>query len=155
MAVGANSSREHSSSTGTVHRLPTSPDSLIDRLLRLLKLQVELGVAEVKQVAKSALMAVAVAVLAILFLISSLVVLITGAVVAIAGGVWAPPVLAGGGVALLSLTAMGWSIWRLRSLEWPRETVTSLQTNTHWLRGKLASTLTLPRRRAPYRRDSA
>ena len=85
--------------------------------------------------------------LAILFLIASLVVLVTGAVIAIAGGVWAPPVLAGGGVAVISLLALGWSVWRLRNLEWPRETVTALKTNTHWLREKLASTLTLPRRR--------
>jgi hypothetical protein len=40
--------------------------------LSLLKLQVELGVAEVKQVAKRALIAVGVALLGFLFLIASL-----------------------------------------------------------------------------------
>jgi hypothetical protein len=129
---------------------PASPDSLIDRVLRLVKLQVELGVAEVKQVAKSAIVAVAVAVLAVLFFIASLVVLITGGVVAMAGGVWAPPVIAGGGVALISLAALGWSVWRLRNLEWPRETVTSLQTNSRWLGAKLKSTLTMPARRGTH-----
>ena len=146
MSGGANAPL--GSRTATVHRLPTTepakPDSLIDRVVRLLKLQVELGVAEVKQVAKSALVAVAVAVLGFLFLIASLVVLITGGVVGIAGGVAGPLVIAGGGVALISLAALGWSIWRLRNLEWPRETVTSLQTNSRWLGAKLKSTLTMP-----------
>jgi hypothetical protein len=132
--------------------LPTAPHarsgSLIDRVLRLVRLQVELGVTEVKQVAKSALVAVSVAVLAFLFLIASLVALITGGVVAIADGVWAPLVIAGGGVALISLAALGWSVWRLRNLDWPRETVTSLKTNSRWLREKLASTLTVPGSRA-------
>jgi Putative Actinobacterial Holin-X, holin superfamily III len=146
MSGGANTPL--GSRTATVHRLPTAepakPDSLIDRVLRLLKLQVELGVAEVKRVAKSALVAVAVAVLGFLFLIASLVVLITGGVVAMAGGVSGPLVIAGGGVALISLAALGWSIWLLRNLEWPRETVTSLQTNSRWLGAKLKSTLTMP-----------
>jgi Putative Actinobacterial Holin-X, holin superfamily III len=136
------------SRTATVHRLPTTepakPDSLIDRVVRLLKLQVELGVVEVKQAAKSALVAVAVAVLGFLFLVASLVVLITGGVVGMAGGVSGPLVIAGGGVALISLAALGWSIWRLRNLELPRETVTSLQTNSRWLGAKLKSTLTMP-----------
>jgi hypothetical protein len=59
---------------------PAKPDSLIDRVLKLVKLQLELGVAEVKQIAKSAMVAVGVAMLGFLFLIASLVVLITGGV---------------------------------------------------------------------------
>jgi hypothetical protein len=118
-----------------------------------LKLQVELGVAEVKQVAKRALVAVAVALVAFVALIASIVVLITGGVAAIGREVWAPFVLAGGGVAMISLAAIGWSIWRLRSLDWPRETVTELKTNSRWLQDEVASTLSFRRRRASYRRE--
>jgi hypothetical protein len=123
-------------------------------VLKLVKLQLELGVAEVKQIGKSAMVAVGVAVLGFLFLIASLVVLITGGVVAIAGGVWAPLVIAGGGVALISVAALGWAVWRLRTLDWPRETVTSLKTNSRWLQEKLASTVTIPRRRTTYRQGT-
>jgi Putative Actinobacterial Holin-X, holin superfamily III len=156
MSVGANP--PHSSTTATVHRLPTpepaKPDSLIDRVLKLVKLQLELGVAEVKQVAKSALIAVAVALLAFVALIASLVVLVTGGVAASLGAVWAPFVVAGGGVALISLAALGLTVWRLRNLDWPRETVASLKSNSRWLQDKLASTVTIPRRRPAYRQDS-
>jgi hypothetical protein len=110
MAVEPNPSRGRSTGA-TVHHLPTrEPESLTDRLLRLLKLQVELGVAEVTQLAKRALVAVAVALVAFVALIASIVVLITGGVAAIGREVWAPFVLAGGGVALISLAAIGWSI---------------------------------------------
>jgi Putative Actinobacterial Holin-X, holin superfamily III len=147
MAIEPNSPQQRSSG-GTVHRLPSAephPESLTDRLLKLLKLQVELGVAEVKQTAKSALVAVAVALVALIALIASVVVLFSGAVAAIGGAVWGPLVLAGGGVTLISLAALGWSIWRLRHLKWPSETVATLKTNSRWLQEEVASTLTIPR----------
>ena len=154
MAVEPVPSQDRSSGA-TVHHLPIrEPDSLTDRLLRLLQLQVELGVAEVKQVAKTALVAVAVALVAFVAFIASIVVLITGGVAAIGREVWAPFVLAGGGVAVISLAAIGWSVWRLRTLDWPRETVTELKTNSRWLQDKMASTLTIPGRRTAHRRDS-
>jgi hypothetical protein len=124
-------------------------------VLKLVKLQLELGIAEVKQVAKRALVAVAVAVLAFLFFIASFVLLIAGGVAAVGREVWAPFVLAGGGVALISLAAIGWSMWRLRHLEWPRETVTTLKTNSRWLQDTVAATLTIPgrRRHSAHHRD--
>jgi hypothetical protein len=138
----------------TVHRLPTRVDSrpipsptpdesLLGRLVRLLKLELELGLAETRDLVLSALMAVAVAVPALVLLLASFVVLIAAAFAPLFGAAWQHLLIAGGGVALLALAAIGWSAWRLTHLSWPKETVQSFQENWRWLGAQLRSKLTL------------
>jgi len=131
----------------TVHRLsvPTSPDDegVVARLTRLLKLEVELGLAETRSVVRSIALAIAVGVPAAIALIAALVVLLAGAVAPLFGAPWQPMVVAGGGVALLSLAALGWSVWRLTHLSWPTETLKSFEENWRWLAAQLRSRLTL------------
>jgi hypothetical protein len=76
-------------------------------------------------------------------LIASLVVLVAGAVSPFFGARWEPLVIAGGGVALLSLIALAWSAWRLTHLSWPTETLRSFEENWRWLATQLRSRLTL------------
>jgi hypothetical protein len=131
----------------TVHRLPvpTQPDDegVVARLARLLKLEVELGLAETRSVVRRIALAIAVGVPAAIALIASLVVLLAGAVAPLFGARWQPMVIAGGGVALLSLAALGWSAWRLMHLSWPTETLKSFEENWRWLAAQLRSRLTL------------
>lgn len=131
-----------------VRRLPTRPeathdDSLIGRLVKLGKLEVELGVAETRDVVMAAVKAVAVAVPAAVLLLASLIVLIAAALAPLFNAAWEHLLIAGGGVALLALAALAWSAWRLTHLSWPRETVTSFQENWQWLGAQLRSRLRL------------
>jgi len=131
----------------TVHRLPVpappEDDAVLARLTRLLRLELELGVAETRELARMLLMAIAVAVPAAIALIAAVVVLLAAALSPIFGARWEPLLIAGGGVALLSLGALAWSAWRLTHLSWPKETLRSLEENWRWLAAQLRSRLTL------------
>lgn len=131
----------------TVHHLPVRPEpdhdeSVLGRLLKLGKLEVELGLAETRDVVVSAVIAIAVAIPAAVLLLASFVVLIAAAFAPLFRAHWQHLVIAGGGVALLALAALAWSAWRLTHLSWPKETVSSFQENWQWLGAQLRSRLT-------------
>jgi Putative Actinobacterial Holin-X, holin superfamily III len=145
----------------SVHRLPTSAragdgldkptpadDGVVPRLGRLLRLEVELGLAEARGLLQSVVIAVALAVVAAIALIAALVVLVAAAVAPLFGAAWQHLAVAGGGVALLALAVLGWSAWRLTHLSWPTETLKSVEENWQWLAAQLRSRLTLRSRAA-------
>ena len=131
----------------TVHRLPTpataEDEGVIARFTRLLRLELELGLAEARNLVRSLVLAIAIGVPAAIALIASLVVLVAGALSPFFGARWEPLVIAGGGVALLSLIALAWSVWRVTHLSWPTETLRSFEENWRWLATQLRSRLTL------------
>jgi len=134
----------------TVHRLPTpapsihdEDDAVLARLARLLKLELELGVAETRALVRTLIIAVAVAVPGAIALIASIVLLLAAALSPLFDARWEPLLIAGGGVALLSLVALAWSVWRLTHLSWPKKTFKSLEENWRWLATQLRSRLTL------------
>ena len=132
----------------TLHRFPTPPidieyDAVFTRLARLFKLEMELGVAEVRTFVRSLVVASAVAVTAAVALIAAIVVLIAAALSPLFAARWEPLLIAGGGVALLALAALAWTAWRLTHLKWPKETLASLEENWQWLAAQLRSRLTL------------
>jgi hypothetical protein len=117
-------------------------DGFFGHLGRLLKLEVELGLAEGRELIVSALVAVAVGVAAGIVLIASLVVLVAGALAPIFGAHWPHLVVAGGGSFVLAAAAGAWSAWRLTHLRWPPDTVRSFEENWRWLAAQLRSRLT-------------
>jgi hypothetical protein len=121
-------------------------ESVAGRLLNLIRLELELGLAETRDLLRSLLVAVVVAVVAVIALIASLVVLLAAAVSPIFDAPWQPPLIAGGAVALAALGGLGWSAWRLTHLSWPTETLKSFEETWRWLVLQLRSRLTL---RAP------
>jgi len=130
----------------TVHRLSPRElqgETIAMRLGHLLKLEVELGVAETRELVISLLIAVGVAFVSAVALVASLVVLLTAAFASLFRLAWEPFVIAGGSVLILSAAAIAWSVWRVKHLEWPHETITSLQENWRWLAAQLRSKLTL------------
>jgi uncharacterized membrane protein YqjE len=130
----------------TVHRLSPRElhhDTIAMRLGHLLKLELELGVAETRELVISLLIAVAVAFVSAVALVASLVVLLTAAFAPLFDLAWQPFVIAGGSVLVISTAAIGWSVWRVKHLEWPHETITSLQENWRWFAAQLKSKLTL------------
>jgi uncharacterized membrane protein YbhN (UPF0104 family) len=133
-------------SMATVHHLhpsDTHDPTLIARLLRLLKLEFELGVAETRRFVRTIVIAIAVAVPAVIALVSAVIVLLAGALAPLFDGAWQHLVIAGGFVFLLALAGLGWSAWRLTHLKWPHETLTSFEENWRWLAAQLRSRLTL------------
>jgi hypothetical protein len=131
----------------TVHPIRTPAhidhDGLLAALARLLRLEVELGVAETRELLVSAAITLAVALIAAMMLIASIVVLLAAAFAPLFGAPWQHLVVAGGGAALLALAAIAWSGSRLRTLRWPRQTLTSFEENWRWLGAQLRSRLTL------------
>jgi hypothetical protein len=124
-------------------REPLEPEGVLTLLARLARLELELGLAEARALVISAIIAVAVAFVAAIALIASIVVLVAGGVAPLFGAPWQHLVVAGGGLALLALGAIAWSVWRLRTLDWPRQTLTSFEENWRWLGVQLRSRLTL------------
>lgn len=130
----------------TVRRLhapeTSEHEGVFDRLARLLQLELELGLAETREVLRSALVAVAVAVLAAIALIASVVVLLGGALAPLFAARWEHLVIGGGGIFVLAAVALGWSAYRVRHLRWPEETLTSVEETWRWLAAQLRSRLT-------------
>lgn len=130
----------------TVRRIhaPESPehDGVLDRLTRLAQLELELGLAETREVLFSALVAVVVAVPAAVAVIASLVVLLTAAFAPLFGARWEHLVIGGSASFLLAAAALTWSALRLRHLHWPKETLTSIQETWRWLGAQLRFRLT-------------
>jgi hypothetical protein len=130
-----------------VHRFPTptpaEDDGVVTRFTRLLRLEMELGLAETRNLVRSLVMAVAIGLPAGIALIAAAVVLLAGALSPLFGARWEPLVIAGGGVAVLSLLGLAWSAWRLTHLSWPTETLRSFEENWRWLAAQLRSRLTL------------
>jgi hypothetical protein len=131
----------------TVHPIrlpePAEPEGVIASLLRLARLELELGLAEARDLIVSAVIAAGVGLVAAIALVASIVVLIAGALAPLFHVPWQHLVIAGGGLVLLSLAAIAWSAWRLRQLDWPKQTLTSFEENWRWLAAQLRSRLTL------------
>jgi hypothetical protein len=124
-------------------REPAEPEGVVASLVRLARLEVELGLAEGRGLIVSAVIAAALGLIAAVAFIASMVVLVAGAVAPFFGAPWPPLVVAGGGLGLLSLAVLAWSAWRLRTLPWPKQTLTSFEENWRWLAAQLRSRLTL------------
>jgi uncharacterized membrane protein YbhN (UPF0104 family) len=131
----------------TVHRIDTSEtrrdESLFARLTRLAALELELGWAETQGWIKRLAIAVAIAVFSTITLLASIIVLVAGAVAPLFDATWQHLVIAGGAFAALALAGLAWSIWRLTHLDWPHQTLRSLEDTWRWLVNLLKSKLTL------------
>jgi len=131
----------------TVHpiRTPTAVDhdGVLGSLTRLVRLELELGLAETRDLLISAAIAVGIALVAAIMLLASIVVLLAAAFAPLFGATWQHLVVAGGGVALLAVAAIAWSVSRLRTLRWPKQTLSSFEENWRWLGAQLRSRLTL------------
>ena len=131
----------------TLHRVDTPPaapdESLFTRLTRLVALELELGWVETQGFLKRLALAVAVAVFGAIALLAAVIVLVAGALAPLFGAAWQHLVIAGGSIALLAAIGLAWSAWRLTHLDWPHQTLRSLEETWRWLVTLLRSKLTL------------
>lgn len=117
-------------------------ETLVARLGRLLRLELELGVAEARQTFRAAILEIAIGVPAAIAGIAALVVLLAGVLAPAFGAPWAHLVVAGAATLIVAAAALAWSVWRLKNLRWPKKTVTSVEENWRWLGVQLKSRLT-------------
>jgi len=131
----------------TVHRIDTSEsrrdESLFARLTRLVALELELGWAETQGLVKRLAIAVAIAIFSAITLLAAIIVLIAGALAPLFEATWQHLVIGGGVFAVLAVAGLAWSAWRLTHLEWPHQTLRSLEETWRWLVTLLKSKLTL------------
>ena len=131
----------------TLHRIEAPEtardESLFSRLTRLGALELELGWAETRGLLKRLAIAAAVAVVALIALLAAIIVLVAGALAPLFDAGWEHLVIAGGAVAVLALAGLAWSAWRLTRLDWPHQTLRSLEDTWRWLVTLLKSKLTL------------
>ena len=131
----------------TVHRIDTSEahrdESLFTRLTRLAALELELGWAETQGWIKRLAIAVAIAVFSTITLLAAIIVLIAGALAPLFDATWQHLVIAGAAFAVLAVAGLAWSVWRLTHLDWPHQTLRSLEDTWRWLVNLLKSKLTL------------
>jgi uncharacterized membrane protein YqjE len=119
------------------------PDSVLAHLGHLVKLEMELGVAEMRELALSIAIAIGIAVVSAIALISSFAVLLSAAFAPLFNAPWQHLVIGGGGIFVLAAVGLAGSIWRLRNLRLPRETLNSFEENWRWLGAQVKSRLTL------------
>lgn len=116
---------------------------VIHRLIRLVELELELGLAEARSLIKTLVVAAAVAVVGLIVILASLVVLVAGVIAPVFGAEWRHLVISGGVFFVLAAAAAAWSLSKFRKVPWPEETLRSLEETKRWLGAQLRSKLTL------------
>jgi hypothetical protein len=109
----------------------------------LLRLQLELGVAEVRELARMVAVALAVGLASVIVLLASLITLVAGALAPLFGAAPGHLLVAGGAFALVAVAGGAWTVVRLRGITWPRLALESLEETGQWLGTQLRSGLTL------------
>jgi hypothetical protein len=117
---------------------------LLDRLGQLVRLQIELVLAEVRELARALAVTLAVGLASLVVLLASLITLVAGALAPIFGAEPAHLLVAGGAFGSLAVAGGWWTIVRLRGVTWPTIALQSLEETGQWLGIQLRSGLTLP-----------
>ena len=116
---------------------------VIHRLIRLVELELELGLTEARSLIKTLVIAAAVAVVGLIVILASVVVLVAGVIAPVFGGEWRHLVISGGVFFVLAVAGAAWSLSKFRKVPWPEETLRSLEETKRWLGAQLRSKLTL------------
>ena len=116
---------------------------VIHRLIRLVELELELGLTEARSLIKTLVIAAAVAVVGLIVILASLVVLVAGVIAPVFGAEWRHLVISGGVFFVLAAAGAAWSLSKFRKVPWPEETLRSLEETKRWLGAQLRSKLTL------------
>lgn len=117
-------------------------ESLVIHIARLLRLQVEFGVAEIRELAWTALTLLIVAFTGAVGVVAALVVLLAGVLAPLFGARWEHLIVAGAAALVLSGTGLAWTAWRVQRLfQGPKAAVALVQENWRWLEMQLRSRL--------------
>jgi len=128
------------------HPLPVPAETdkrILTHVGRLVRLEWELALAESRELLVTAAPAIALGVAGAFALIAALVVGLAALLAPLFAARWEHLAVAGGVTLVLSVGAVAWSTWRLKTLGWPRLTLISLEETWRWLEAQLKSRLRL------------
>jgi hypothetical protein len=130
----------------TVHslRVPAETDEgVVAALRRLIRLEIELAVAEARGLIVTAATAIALGLFGAFLFTAALIVLLAAALAPLFAAPWEHLVIAGGSAVVVAAVILSWTAWRLTHLAWPKVTLTSLEENWQWLEAQMKSRLRL------------
>jgi hypothetical protein len=125
-------------------RVPVeTDDGVIAPLRRLVRLEIELAVAEARELLVTAATAIAVGLAGACMVIAALVVLLAALLAPLFAARWEHLAIAAGVALVVAAAMLAWTAWRLTRLAWPPVTLTSLEETWRWLEAQLRSRLKL------------
>jgi Putative Actinobacterial Holin-X, holin superfamily III len=125
-------------------RVPVeTDDGVIAPLRRLVRLEIELAVAEARELLVAAATAIAVGLAGACMVIAALVVLLAALLAPLFAAPWEHLAIAAGIALVVAAAMLAWTAWRLTHLAWPQVTLTSLEEIWRWLEAQLRSRLKL------------
>jgi hypothetical protein len=124
--------------------LPAEPDEgVLAPLRRLVRLEIELALAEARGILVAAATAMALGVIGALLVVAALVVMLAAALAPLFAAPWEHLALAAGIFIVAGAAALAWTVWRLTHLKAPKVTLTSLEETWRWLEAQMRSRLRL------------
>ncbi len=122
---------------------PDTDEGVLAPARRLVRLELELAVAEAREMLMTAATAIASGLAGAVTLLASLIVLLAALLAPLFDARWQHLAIAGGIALVAAAAALGWSARRLTRLGWPRQTWTSFEETWQWLEAQLRSRLRL------------
>jgi hypothetical protein len=130
----------------TLQPLPVPAETnegVLGPLRRLVRLEIELALAEARGLLVGAATAIAVGVVGALLIIGALVVMLAAALAPLFAAPWQHLAIAAGISIIVGALAVAWTAWRFTHLKWPEVTLTSLEETWRWLEAQLRFRLRL------------
>jgi Putative Actinobacterial Holin-X, holin superfamily III len=126
-----------------LHVPAETDEGVLAPLRRLIRLEIELALAEARDLLVGAATAIALGVVGALLIIGALVVMLAAALAPLFAAPWQHLAIAAGISIIVGAVAVAWTAWRFTNLKWPEVTLTSLEETWRWLEAQLRFRLRL------------
>ena len=124
--------------------IPVETDEgVLAPLRRLIRLEIELAVAEARDLLVGAATAIALGVIGASLIVGALVVMLAAMLAPLFAAPWEHLAIAAGISIILGGAALAWTAWRFTHLKAPKVTLKSLEETWRWLETQLRSRLRL------------
>jgi Putative Actinobacterial Holin-X, holin superfamily III len=126
-----------------LHVPAETDEGVLAPLRRLIRLEIELALAEARDLLVGAATTIALGVVGALLIIGALVVMLAAALAPLFAAPWQHLAIAAGISIIVGALAVAWTAWRFTHLKWPEVTLTSLEETWRWLEAQLRFRLRL------------
>jgi hypothetical protein len=126
-----------------LHVPAETDEGVIAPLRRLVRLEIELAIAEARALLVTAATAIVLGLAGAFLLIAALVVLLAAVLAPLFAAPWEHLAIAAGAALVVAVAALAWTAWRFTHLAWPLVTLTSLEETWRWLEAQMRSRLRL------------
>jgi cytochrome c biogenesis protein CcdA len=118
-------------------------EGVLAPLRRLIRLEIELAVAEARDLLVGAATVIALGVIGAFLIVGALVVMLAAMLAPLFAAPWEHLAIAAGISIIVGGAALAWTAWRFTHLTAPKVTLTSLEETWRWLETQLRSRLRL------------